>query len=91
MIRMVGDYWELLDQPDRKLIISRKNAYHGSTVAAASLGGMKRPCTSRVATLASIEHIDQPYWFGSDRSMSPDEFGLQAARALERKDRGSRC
>ena len=32
-----------------------------------------------------IEHIEQPYWFGSDRSMSPEDFGLQAARALERK------
>jgi putrescine aminotransferase len=32
-----------------------------------------------------IEHIEQPYWFGSDRSLTPDEFGLQAARALERK------
>jgi putrescine aminotransferase len=32
-----------------------------------------------------IEHIPQPYWFGSDHSLSPEEFGLQAARALETK------
>lgn len=32
-----------------------------------------------------IEHIDQPYWFGSDRSLSPDEFGLQAAQLLRQK------
>ena len=31
-----------MGQPERHTIISRKNAYHGSTVAAASLGGIAR-------------------------------------------------
>jgi len=84
MIRMVRRYWDLMDQPERQVIISRDNAYHGSTVAGASLGGMK-PMHKQGGTLGGIEHIDQPYWFGSDRTMSPDEFGLHAARALERK------
>ncbi len=35
--------------------------------------------------IPGIEHIEQPYWFGSDRSLSPDEFGLATARALEQK------
>lgn len=84
MIRMVWRYWDLLDQPERKLIIGRRNAYHGSTVAGASLGGMA-PMHKQGGNLGNIDHIDQPYWFGSDRSMSPDEFGVQAARALQRK------
>jgi len=84
MIRMVWRYWDLLDQPERKLIIGRKNAYHGSTVAGASLGGMA-PMHKQGGNLGNIDHIDQPYWFGSDRSMSPDEFGVQAAGALQRK------
>ncbi len=84
MLRMVWRYWDLLDQPDRKLIIGRKNAYHGSTVAGASLGGMA-PMHKQGGYLGNIEHIDQPYWFGSDRSMSPDEFGIHAAKALQRK------
>ena len=41
IVRMVRRYWDLMGQPERHTIISRKNAYHGSTVAAASLGGMK--------------------------------------------------
>ena len=41
MIRMVRRYWELMDQPDRQIIISRENAYHGSTIGGTSLGGMK--------------------------------------------------
>ena len=84
MIRMVRRYWDLLDQPDRQFIISRDNAYHGSTVAGASLGGMK-PMHEQGGTLGGIAHIEQPYWFGSDHTLSADEFGLQTARALERK------
>lgn len=84
MIRMVRRYWDLLDQPDRQIIISRENAYHGSTVAGASLGGMK-PMHAQGGTLGDIAHIEQPYWFGSDHKLSADEFGLQTARALERK------
>lgn len=84
MIRMVRRYWDLNDQPERQVIVARTNAYHGSTVAGASLGGMK-PMHRQGGTLGGIEHIDQPYWFGSDRTLGPDEFGLQAARALELK------
>src|SRR5690606_5878021 len=41
VLRLVRYYWALKGQPERKVIISRETAYHGSTVAGASLGGMK--------------------------------------------------
>jgi putrescine---pyruvate transaminase len=85
MIRMVRRYWELMGQPERQVIISRINAYHGSTVAGASLGGMKPMHSQGGARLPGIEHIAQPYWFGSDQSLAPDDFGLQAAHALREK------
>lgn len=85
VIRMVRRYWELMGQPERQTIISRVNAYHGSTVAGASLGGMKPMHSQGGARLPGIEHIEQPYWFGSDRSLSPDEFGIKAAQALRQK------
>ena len=84
MIRMVWRYWDLKGQPERKIIVARKNAYHGSTVAGASLGGMT-PMHNQGGSLGNITHIEQPYWFGSDHSMSPDDFGLFAARELEKK------
>ncbi len=84
MIRMVWRYWDLQGQPERKLIVARKNAYHGSTVAGASLGGMT-PMHNQGGCLGNITHIEQPYWFGSDHSMSPDDYGLFAAKALEKK------
>lgn len=83
MIRMVWRYWDLLEQPDRKIIVSRKNAYHGSTVAGASLGGMG-PMHKQGGVMPYIEHIEQPYWFGSDRSLGQDEFGRQMAAELEK-------
>ena len=85
IVRMVRRYWDLMGQPERHTIISRKNAYHGSTVAAASLSGMKAMHEQSGLPIPGIVHVDQPYWFGSDHSLSPDEFGLVAARTLETK------
>jgi putrescine aminotransferase len=76
-----------MGQPKRQTIIARVNAYHGSTVGGASLGGMKPMHNQGGTPLAGIEHIAQPYWFGSDQKLSPEEFGLQAARALDKKIR----
>lgn len=85
IVRMVRTYWDLMGQPERHTIISRDNAYHGSTVAAASLGGMKPMHKQSGLPIPGIVHVDQPYWFGSDHSLSPDEFGLAAARTIEDK------
>ncbi len=87
IVRMVRTYWDLMEQPQRHTIISRKNAYHGSTVAAASLGGMKPMHKQSGLPIPGIVHVEQPYWFGSDRCLSPDEFGLRAAGAVEQKIR----
>lgn len=85
IVRMVRTYWDLMGQPERHTIISRHNAYHGSTVAAASLGGMKAMHKQSGLPIPGIVHVEQPYWFGSDRSMSADEFGLATARSIEDK------
>jgi len=84
VIRMVHRYWDLKEQPQRKTIIARNNGYHGSTIAAGSLGGMSG-MHKQYATLPGIEHIDQPYWFGEGGDLSPEEFGLQTAQKLEAK------
>lgn len=84
VIRLIHRFWDLNDQPQRKTIIARKNGYHGSTIAAGSLGGMSG-MHKQYATLPGIEHIDQPYWFGEGGDMDPAEFGLKVARQLESK------
>lgn len=85
VVRTVRRYWELLGEPQKSVIISRKNAYHGSTVAGASLGGMKFMHDVGARPIPGIVHIDQPYWFGEGRDREPSEFGIQVARGLEEK------
>jgi putrescine aminotransferase len=85
VVRMVRRYWDLLGQPQRKVIISRHNAYHGSTMAGASLGGMSYMHAQGDLPIPGITHIQQPYWFEHGRGMSKDEFGMVAAGWLETK------
>jgi putrescine aminotransferase len=82
-IRMARHYWASLGKPDKKVIISRKNAYHGSTVAAASLGGMAFMHAQGGLPIPDISHIAQPYWYAEGGDLSPEEFGLKCAQALE--------
>jgi putrescine---pyruvate transaminase len=85
-LRMVRRYWDLLDQPKRKTVISRKNAYHGSTVAGASLGGMYGMHAQGDLPIPGIVHIEQPYYFeNAHPGETPDAFGLRAAGWLEEK------
>jgi len=85
VVRLVRRYWDLQDQPERKVIISRVNAYHGSTMAGASLGGMAFMHEQGGLPIPHIEHIPQPYWYGEGGDLSPAEFGLKAASALAGK------
>jgi putrescine aminotransferase len=85
LIRMVRRYWQLRGEPGRDVIVSRWNGYHGSTMGGASLGGMKSMHAQGGLPIPGIVHIDQPYWFECGGELSPAEFGLAAARALEAK------
>jgi putrescine aminotransferase len=83
-LRMVRRYWDLLGYPERHTIISRRNAYHGSTVAGASLGGMEGMHDGGLP-IPGIVHIGQPNYVEAGRGMSEAEFGLLAASWLEHK------
>lgn len=85
VVRLVRYFWEIQGQENRNIIISRKNAYHGSTMAGASLGGMQAMHAQGGLPIANIEHIDQPYFYAEGGALSPEEFGLQRAQALEQR------
>ncbi len=84
-LRMARVYWAALGQPKKKIVIARKNGYHGSTMAGASLGGMKYMHEQGDLPIGGIVHINQPYWYGEGGDLSRDEFGLKMARELEEK------
>jgi putrescine---pyruvate transaminase len=85
-VRMVRRYWDLMGQPQRKVIIGRVNGYHGSTMAGASLGGMSGMHAQGDLPIPNIAHIEQPYHFENALpGESEADFGVRAAGWLEAK------
>ncbi|MBT3558940.1 MAG: aspartate aminotransferase family protein [Rhodospirillales bacterium] len=85
IVRMVRHYWNIKGKPNKKTFISREYAYHGTTMAAASLGGMSGMHRQADLPLPGFEHVMPPYWYVFGGDMSPEEFGLAAAKAVEDK------
>ncbi|MBC7787702.1 MAG: aspartate aminotransferase family protein [Methylophilaceae bacterium] len=85
ILRMVRRYWDIKGQHQKKTFIARKNAYHGSTVAGASLSGMTYMHEQGDLPIPGIVHIEQPYYFEHSQGLSPEAFGLKAAGWLEEK------
>jgi len=83
--RLARRYWEVVGQPARTVFISRWNAYHGSTVAGASLGGMKFMHAQGGLPIPGIEHVMQPYLFGEGFGEDPASFAERAAAAIEER------
>jgi putrescine aminotransferase len=84
-VRMVRRYWDVLGYKERHTIISRHNAYHGSTMAGASLGGMDGMHAQGGLPIPGIVHIGQPNYLESGKGMTEDAFGIEAASWLETK------
>ena len=84
-LRMVRTYWAEKGQPDRDVVISRWNAYHGSSMGSASLGGMKGMHGQGGLPIPGITYIDQPDWWSEGGDMTPEDFGLERAQQLEAK------
>lgn len=84
-IRLVRHYWTAKGKPGKSAIISRRNAYHGSSMGSASLGGMKAMHKQGGLPIADIHHIDQPDWWSEGGDLDPHDFGLERARQLEAK------
>jgi putrescine aminotransferase len=83
-IRLIRHYWALKGEPKRRIIISRKSAYHGSTIAAGSMGGMSHVHAHSYPLYEGFRHVMDPYWYGeSEEGEAPEVFGMRAARAIE--------
>ena len=83
-LRLVRHYWALEGKPSKNRIISRKHAYHGSTVAGTSLGGMEHMHGQLGGAVPNIVHVMPPYAFELALPGESDhDFGIRAARAVE--------
>ncbi|MBM1632812.1 aspartate aminotransferase family protein [Sulfitobacter mediterraneus] len=84
-LRMVRTYWAQKGQPEKSHVISRKNAYHGSSVGSGSLGGMTYMHEQGGMPIPGIHHIAQPDWWAEGGDQTPEDFGLACAQELEAK------
>ncbi len=83
-IRTVRHYWALEGKPEKQIIISRNDAYHGSTIAAVSMGGMGAMHGQLGPMLPGFVHVMAPYAYElAEAGESEDDFGLRAAKAVE--------
>lgn len=86
-IKLIWYYWNLKGRPKKKAIISRASAYHGSTIAAASLTGLPFMHSIFDLPLDGIHHVaPAPHFFKHGHSgESEAEFASRCAQALEDK------
>ncbi len=85
VLRLARFYWQAKGEPNRSIVIARHNGYHGSTIAGASLGGMKHMHEQGGPWVPGIEHVMQPYPFGEGFGEDPSAFGKRAADAVEQR------
>jgi putrescine aminotransferase len=83
-LRTARVYWQTRGKPEKKIIIGREYGYHGSTTLGASAGGMA-DMHRQAGDMPNFVHVMPPYWYGKGGQMSPEEFGIYAAREVEKK------
>ncbi len=86
-VKLIWYYWNLMGRPEKKAIISRERAYHGSTVAGASLSGLPFMQGIFDLPLPRFHHVGPTpcfYQYG-EAGESERDFALRCAKALEDK------
>ena len=82
IIRMVRHFWALEGRAEKRVIIGRDYGYHGSTILAASMGGMSG-MHEQAAHEPDFVHIKPPYGFLYQGNQSEEMFAKTAASWLE--------
>jgi 4-aminobutyrate--pyruvate transaminase len=84
-IKLVWYVNNALGRPQKKKIISRQRAYHGVTIATASLTGLAFAHEDFDLPIARILHTDCPHYYrGANAGESEEAFAARLADSLER-------
>ena len=90
-LKLIRYYWNLKGRPEKKIHLSRDYAYHGVTMAAASLSGLTPMHPQWDLPLPGFAKVPAPYWFSAQAAgygdVGPEEFGVLIAQQLEDKIR----
>ncbi len=85
-VKLVWYYHNAIGKPGKKKIIARKNAYHGVTVAAASLSGLPANHRDFDLPIDRILHVDCPHHYRyAEAGESEEDFATRLAGALEQR------
>jgi 4-aminobutyrate---pyruvate transaminase len=83
-IKIAWYYNNAIGQPKRKKIISRHRAYHGTTIATASLSGLAVFHADFDLPMARVLHTDFPhYWKDAEAGESEQDYASRLVRNLE--------
>ena len=85
VVRLVRRYWDILGKKNKKTFISRTFAYHGSTMASASLGGMQAMHNQGDLPLPGFVHVMPPYQYKFGKDLTEEEFCKLAVKEIEKK------
>jgi 4-aminobutyrate--pyruvate transaminase len=85
-VKLVWYYNNALGRPRKKKIISRLRAYHGTTVAAASLCGLHPMHRDFDLPIPNVRHADCPYFYRYGRPGESEEaFAARLAESLDQQ------
>ena len=84
-LRFVMFYNTILGRPEKRHIISRQDAYHGSTYLSASCSGKERDKTYQVFETDFIHHLPSPNPYRRPEGMSVEAFCDAKVADLENK------
>ena len=85
-IKVVWYYHNAIGKPEKKKIISRRNGYHGVTVASASLTGLKAVQTGFDLPIANLMQTDCPHYYRfGEEGETEEEFATRMVDALENR------
>jgi 4-aminobutyrate--pyruvate transaminase len=86
VVKLVWYYNNALGRPAKKKIISRTKAYHGVTVASASLTGLANNHRDFDLPIANILHVECPHWYRFGQPGESEEaFATRMANSLEQR------
>jgi 4-aminobutyrate--pyruvate transaminase len=86
VVKLVWYYNNALGRPAKKKIISRTKAYHGVTVASASLTGLANNHRDFDLPIANILHVECPHWYRfAQPGESEEAFATRMANSLEQR------
>jgi len=84
-VKLVWYYNNILGRPEKKKIIARRGAYHGITVAAASLTGLTYAHNAFDVPIKNIIHTDCPHHYHyAEPGESEEAFAARLADNLEK-------